>query len=423
MVSQSWQDVSDRLLERRSLSVKFLDRFLDRKPKKPKLVSSVDGKLKKLLLTIPFGIVEELDNPIWKIYEDLFSKLPSYTELHMLVHEPAVAVISGWMDRNKIKNRIHFIPVPHYIDITIWAEDAYVIVEDNDSHERYFMEPNCFPRWGDGFVGNFASKALNYKRCWLPLYFEGGNMLIGDDFFLVGADYPVLSMNHMFDILAHKKEESKVELVQDLYKEFFDATRELILVGSTLPVPSREEKEFEMNGEIWKQYYYNKNEKGTVQPVFHIDMFISLAGRDPNGKYCVLVGDPRLAAQLLGQEVYPYAMVEIFDNIAENLQKINFEVIRNPLPLIYMDDEKTKVRTWHFATSNNAMVEIIDEKTKTVWLPSYGYGNWTELEVTDRRNKEIWENLGFKVVMLGDFHPFVEYSGSLHCIKKYLERG
>jgi hypothetical protein len=340
-----------------------------------------------------------------------------------VVHEACIETIRNWANKNKMDERMQFVTVPSYIDITIWAEDAYVIVEDKETDEKYFLEPNCFPRWGDGFIGNFASKALNYKRCWLPLYFEGGNMLVGDDFFMIGADYPVLSMNHMFDLLSHNKEESKVHLVRELYQSYFDSDREMIMVGSTLPVPSREEKEFELNGEIWKQYYYNKNEKGTVQPVFHIDMFISLAGRDVDGNYRVLIGDPRMAAELLGQELYPYAMAEIFDNIAENLERINFKVIRNPMPLIYMDDEKTKVRTWHFATSNNVMVEIIDEKNKTVWLPSYGYGNWKELKITDQRNKEIWEELGFQVVMLGDFHPLVQYSGSLHCIKKYLARG
>jgi hypothetical protein len=136
----------------------------------------------------------------------------------------------------------------------------------------------------------------------------------------------------------------------------------------------------------------------------------------------VLVGDPRLAAELLGEEVVVYAMVELFDNVAENLERIGFKVIRNPMPLIYLDNEEKKERSWHFAATNNVLVEIIDNDNKTVWLPTYGYGNWTELKKTDEYNKRLWEELGFKVIQLGDFHPFAQNSGSLHCIKKYLER-
>jgi len=43
--------------------------------------------------------------------------------------------------------------------------------------------------------------------------------------------------------------------------------------------------------------------------------------------------------------------------------------------------------------------------------------------VTDRRNAEIWEGLGYEVVGLADFHPFASNLGAAHCIKKYLARG
>jgi hypothetical protein len=55
-------------------------------------------------------------------------------------------------------------------------------------------------------------------------------------------------------------------------------------------------------------------------------------------------------------------------------------------------------------------------------MPSYGHGSYERLRVTDERNKEIWEGLGFEVRMLGDFHPFAANLGAAHCIKKYLAR-
>ncbi|ARS34697.1 hypothetical protein [Pontibacter actiniarum] len=68
------------------------------------------------------------------------------------------------------------------------------------------------------------------------------------------------------------------------------------------------------------------------------------------------------------------------------------------------------------------LVEIKNHDEKTVWLPSYGHGNWQELQETDRDNEALWQRLGFNAVMLGDFHPFAESSGSVHCIKKYIRR-
>ena len=86
-----------------------------------------------------------------------------------------------------------------------------------------------------------------------------------------------------------------------------------------------------------------------------------------------------------------------------------------------MDDVTSQERMWYFATSNNALVQ--NAFSKEVWLPTYGYGNWTELKKTDDANKQIWEGLGFTVHQLSDFHPFAENLGAVHCIKKYLARG
>ena len=115
-------------------------------------------------------------------------------------------------------------------------------------------------------------------------------------------------------------------------------------------------------------------------------------------------------------------MQEVFDNIDEGLQQLGFSVIRNPLPLVYVDDPSTKERLWYFATANNALVEITDAGDKNVWLPAYGFGNWTSLSETDRANVNVWESLGFKATLLADFHPFAENLGAVHCIKKYLGR-
>ena len=200
----------------------------------------------------------------------------------------------------------------------------------------------------------------------------------------------------------------------------FDPDRRVAYVGTTLNVPQRQVRRVTIDGQAWTEEIYAGT--GIAQPIFHIDMFVSLTGRnEATGKYRVLVGSPAMAAELLGDEPPDHAMAPVFDDIAANLAQQGFEVVRNPLPLTYVDDTARRERFWYFATANNCLVEITED-AKTVWLPTYGHGPWRDLAVVDRRNKEIWEGLGFTVVELGDFNPFTQGLGSVHCIKKYLAR-
>jgi hypothetical protein len=134
------------------------------------------------------------------------------------------------------------------------------------------------------------------------------------------------------------------------------------------------------------------------------------------------VGSPQAADQLLGTPTMPQAMAPIFDDVARELEAQGFDVRRNPLPLTYVDDPGRRTRRWYFATSNNCLVQIDDEAGNAVWLPTYGHGPWGDLEATDTANRQVWEGLGFTVHQLADFNPFAQNLGSVHCIKKYLER-
>ena len=255
------------------------------------------------------------------------------------------------------------------------------------------------------------------------MYFQGGNILIGDSFFFIGADYPKNSLKYVNQAIFPDTDETPTQLIKRLYSEYLDNSKELYYIGSKIPVPSQTVEEVLINGERWKQVLYMGNKEGTVQPLFHIDMFLSLAGKSTNGKYQVLVGDPKMAAEILNfPESLQYSMAEVFNNIAKNIsKKEDFEVIRNPLPLVYTDDVQAKIRYWYFATANNCLVEN-DGQNKNVWLPTYAHGEWRSLSRTDNKNKDIWESIGYTVTFLEDFHPFAENLGAVHCITKYLSR-
>lgn len=423
LIRRTRGDMSAEAIARRSAERSVV---LESRPRNPQLISSAHGYIRELLLTIPAYAGESpvagQRNPLADVYRDLLQKLPKTTALIVMTHQAIASTVQLWLDAAGFPEA-RVVVVPDHLHFSIWAEDGYVIVKDGASGETFFLEPYEFPRYGDGLIADFVSHQTDFKDTQAPLYFQGGNVLVGDDFFFIGGDYPANSLRYINNVILPNAGESPADAVRRLYREYMDGQRTLHYIGSTVQVPAQTERQITVNGESWTELLYLGNRPGTVQPLFHIDMFLTLAGRDAAGRYQVLVGDPRLAATLLGVRLWPHAMVNVFDNIAEELRRRGFAVTRNPLPLAYVDDASTKERIWYFATANNALVQIPQAGVRDVWLPSYGFGNWTSLSVTDTGNRQIWESLGFQVHMLGDFHPFAENLGAVHCIKKYLARG
>lgn len=414
------QMLSNSAMRRRSIAIHLMQEY-ETLPLQPRLVPSADGALNALALTIPGYAVSGEDSPYWKVDTDLILKLPPYTRLFILAHASVIEKLQGWLKEQGLEDRAELAAVPDIIKMTIWAEDDFELVHDSNG-ATFMVQPHSNRRCGDELASYYASRQFGWRRVKAPVYFEGGNLLVGDNFFLLGANYAVDTFLAMGELMQERGPHLKKSLTE-LYQQYLEKNRILYFIGTTLQLPAEQERPLKLNGEEWTEIIYSKNSEGTVQPIFHVDMFITLAGRKRSGKYQVLVGDPRMASALLGNNYSDLDTPEAFDEVAELLERLKFEVIRNPLPLVYVDDEQRKVRKWYYASYNNALVEVHSPEVKTVWLPSYGHGNWQELQRTDEKNREIWEELGFQVVMLEDFHPFAEFAGSVHCIKKYVERG
>ena len=389
-------------------------------PGSPSLVSSAHGAFDRILLAIPAYAVDGEENPIAAAYLDLLSKLPPDVEFVVVAHESVEQRVARLFE-DAGRSIPTLVLLRDHLHFSVWAEDGYVGVRDIDSGTTHLIEPFSFPRYADSLIADAVSTRTEIEHSQTPLYFQGGNVLVGDDFWLIGADYPAKTLEYFGKTLKAEPGVPPSDVVRRLYCEYLDGERTLISVGSTLPVPEQERRPIELGGEPWTEVLYFGNKPGTVQPLFHIDMFLTLAGRAEDGRYRVLVGDPHLAAQILGMPDWPHAMQEVFDDLARQLGDAGFAVTRNPLPLVYVDDAETRTRYWYFATANNALVEITEDRRR-VWLPAYGFGAWTDLSATDRANVDVWRNLGFEATLLADFHPFAENLGAVHCIKKYLSR-
>ncbi|MBD2771972.1 hypothetical protein [Iningainema tapete] len=391
-------------------------------PGEPKIVSSAHGQIQHILLCYPSYASGEYSYK--QVYEDLFRQLPQ-TTFTILSHPSVTSDLQAALDAADASSRSTIVEAPEYLNFLVWAEDPYVVVHDiaTDPSTIFLVEPQVFNRRGDAAIAELFAEATNIQSIQSPLYFQGGNILIGDDFVFIGADYPKKTKDLIEDnVNILLPENTEVDaFIKHLYSQTFDPKRQIIYIGTELPVPQYQQRPITINKEQWVEEIYLGT--GDKQPIFHIDMFISLAGRNAEGKYRLLVGSPTVADKILGREPIKHATAEIFDDVAKSLQNMGFEVIRNPLPITYVDNSTDKIRTWYFATANNCLVQIDSCDGNHVWLPTYGYGDWEELAAIDAENKRIWEKLGFVVHQLADFHPFAQNLGSVHCIKKYLERG
>ena len=393
-------------------------------PQTPRIVSSAHGALRHLLLCYPSYAGG--DDVYRDVFVDLFGQLPSSVDLTVLAHASVVGELQQSLQRLRQGAETTIVEAPEYLRYTVWAEDPCVVVEDvaTDPPRRFLVEPFTFPRAGDSIVAELVAEASEIQSIQSPLYFQGGNILVGDDFVLIGVDYLFETLETFAryrPVLGLPDDRGAAqEFVVDLFGKTFDPARNFFFAGTRLRVPDVETRPVTIDGEQWTEVLYAG--RGNQQPIFHIDMFVSLTGRGPSGRYRLLVGSPAEADRLLDRPTLPQALSELFDDVARELEAQNFDVVRNPLPLTYVDDPEARQRFWYFATSNNCLVQIDEAEGNHVWLPTYGHGAWSELTATDDANRRVWEELDFTVHQLADFNVFAQNLGSVHCIKKYLAR-
>lgn len=406
-------------------------------PVKPRMISSAHGPIRHLMLWYPPET--EQSKPYRAVYRALLRLLPAETRITMVVHPDAAADAEELA--SKRAGTVELVTTPDWLAFSVWAEDACVVVEDvgSDPPLTYLVESYDFPRAGDQLLADFVAQATSIQSTQLPLIFQGGNVLIGDSFILIGRDYlddSIQSVQENGQLEAFPYEGSPAEqetFIRDLFRKTFDPEREIHFLESD-PAARPENKLVKVDGEVWLDEF--DAGWGNRQPIFHIDMFVSLAGRDPQtGRYRAFVGDPGIANEMLGWETQPHDLVAEFDAIAAQLEQLDFDVTRTPLVHVARKDPRpgqlvlpngkraafVARQRWYHATSNNCLVQI-DGEHQDVWLPTYGHGPRKALRQIDAEHAEIWQRIGFTVHLLPDFDTFAFNLGALHCIKKYLAR-
>lgn len=424
---------------------------------RPHLVSSCVGSIDRLLLCIPSW---SLDHPdLVAGYRSLIGSLRSGTRFVVALHHDARPIIEEWFRHaGHDAAAIDWVPLAPYLAVTDRAEDAYVSLNDADDGSLYLMEPWSFGRVGDALIADAVEEHTDVWATTSPLIFQGGNCLIGDDVWLFGKDYLIDTVELLTgpgSPVEVPTGRSSRRFALELFEHDVEQVRRMLLIGSRWPLKQRDYIGRREGDRFFVEIAGGG--MGTYQPIFHIDMFITLMGRIAAGRFGVLVGSPALGARLLGASA-PFAHADAYDRIARTLRRAGFSVYRNPLvhrsriaghftlgelreiaqrpggdslaaavaeldEMDASDSTDVYVRDWYHVTWNNCLVENSTEVGRHVYLPTFGHGVNADLAVIDEWTERFWSARGFTVHLLADFTPFAKRQGVVHCIKKYLARG
>jgi hypothetical protein len=228
-----------------------------------------------------------------------------------------------------------------------------------------------------------------------PFFFQGGNVLVGDGFVFIGRN--ILARN-----MAAFGKEPGMGTVEDLKTQMANS-----FGVDRVYCP---DYALSITGEMAEQH----------PKLFHLDLFITLAGKLENGKILVFVGELMnwngVAWEAAdAKDVVQKEINKVAANIASITGDHEFQVERVPLLL---HERKT-------CSFNNCLVEIT-AAAKHVILPWYGTG-----KKGDDSALTLGNELAERVFIQAGFHvSFVDYGflnhasqgASLHCITHVLAR-
>ena len=457
LIPSDWGDLRPKGMPKRETLAEAVRKYEETPPGQLiRPVSSVYGKIDQLLLFYPSNADGRYR--YWEVLDELMTKMMDVQKFVLLVTGPKSEKRQKHLENLRIKfgsKRLCIVQGSRRNPSSVWARDPFWSIEykseKSQKFERYLVEPCEIGE--DGATTAYLGKEQQLKLNGLVsnLNFEGGNLLVGDNLILAGIG----------------NQQAKTAVIPELVRKWFGI--DPVLIQSSGQVAPIQQTAF--SGTIRNVYKAIRN----TQPFFHIDLFITLAGKNKQGRSVVVVGDPVTGFPVSGLARKQRMAIQSFvagvkksvDEVANRLEKDNrgLVVVRNPLPLAYYDKlvgrkERCIKRQWCWASYNNCLVEVFKNSCTTkrrVWLPSYGhssnykdrelikddrkrieliesehrcslprtYGDWTYLKAFDLGNKVFWQKLEgtFEVNLLeSDYTPFLLKNGSLNCITNCISR-
>ncbi|MCS6955231.1 MAG: agmatine deiminase family protein [Candidatus Calescibacterium sp.] len=353
------------------------------------------GEIKKMVMSYDVRITEKMKKEYFEALKTLLKEIPGkiYVVVNSESYQELYNQISSKID-NEMLNRVVIIKSDIYP--SIWARDSIqVFVNYNQKNEEVTVakpDRTYYPSPYDSMVYKIVAENTGSKFTELQKFaIDGGNTIATKNYIFIGIDSIRESMLKGLGRLENGQ--TSLDKAKQEFIRFFDENfpnQKLFIVGD------------------------NK------QPVFHIDMFLTIL-RDDDEKVALL-GNPDLSLEMLNDSEYDTSKYNKFDiekfkedatyfadqhreelkKIKEKLEKEGFKVIDVPIviprgPGIFM-------------TYNNMLFS-----GNRAFVPKYG------MEKMDSFVQNILKENGFEPIPI-DVTNITTWMGAIHCITNVIDR-
>ncbi|WP_162820803.1 hypothetical protein [Microvirga calopogonii] len=254
----------------------------------------------------------------------------------------------------------------------------------------------------------------------IPLAVEGGDCIVGGDFWLVGVNSVGSTMNiegRQCDYQTAKQRISKLDTrklhvvgyratnlknkfrwLRYKFRDLFrgpTASDPIFLFPSSVTQTGKWSTFFDMllgiqgGDRLWQEWA-------------HIDLVVAVTGRKDakSGKDILVVASTTVHPCVPNREAEVQG--DCLDALETYLSQSGFQIIRNPAPY---SSQFGVVLPY-----NNV---IVQDDPATVWLPQFGDAG--DYQATDQANVELWRKIGFKVVPVPGWGAFLRDHASIRC--------
>lgn len=422
------------------------------------MLSSVEGRIQDLLIILP-NLANEVSE---QEYEEVVSLFDAQGTVYrfLLLDTPSRLLFEFETNRDGgrggsrpqtdpkevMRDIIDLRPTMDFRSLMRnWQHEVNLIKQGNAlMYERWAQDPFVVKTWGDAclLLQPVHTQRMSYHflpmelaahpgtRCLVQpcqLYLEGGNVLRGMRHVILGKDLLRINQDLRAEMIAQEAPltyRANVARHQPFaVREFAEALgveeAEVLVLGAETAAP--------------KYTGPREEEKTSYQPLFHIDLYLTLGGWYDNrqAQELAFVASPSLADALLAGtkagercQVSHATWQARFDGAATQLAGAGYQVVRLPILLL-----GGLCYSW-----NNCLIEV-DGDFRRVTLASYQVPD--DQDKHDQLNSSLarveaqvqatYEAYGFVVHWLredryGTFRSVVRQRGGLHCITKVLRR-
>lgn len=330
----------------------------------------------------------------------LLEQFPTSIWFALVTNSSATSAVRHWLQAHTDLDRIRIIEVEDSLRFSVWASDIFIFCEENCRMIVY--SPCQFPRADDRGLAERIARALGLPHLRSELFFQGGNLLVTRAGLIIGAD----DVSALAEIRPNM---ARAEIAR-LYANTFGQGTTALELGATDRIYG-ERRRAHGTRLGWTGRVYPGTPKNGSQPIFHIDLCVTILG----GRR-VAVGDPALAERRCRAARADPEVAEGLNAFAERLATAGYDVVRVPLAFLQIEDPVTRSVTAFPAPSQNV---IADFGTRIVFLASTAdLAPFDGLDELDKVHLALWEEAGFSPVPLDNLKPIFHRLGGPRCLIK-----